>query len=395
MSVGTELAIQGQQSYSLPDLQVMAKQVAGSKLFGGAESEQAAFTLMLLCQAEGLHPINAMRRYHIIKGRPTMRADAMQAEFQRQGGIVRWEKSDKDSCRARFVHKIHAPEPGFSVEVWWEECSAAGNTDMYRKFPAPMLRARCISQGVRAVLPGVVVGIYTPEEIEIDITPVEMMPPPPVKARTIETPKPSSPAKPIELPSDRKAVNAEFAPKSAEPEPSRYPVKELTSLPFQKISSRGLDTRNWPTIVTDEAEGLNREVAAWCEKGQSEVFEATSGHRVVNHLVTAIIATNPEAEEWFSEEKKGKRVRFGPGKLNAELGVLYADGWREWLRIELSSYLAEKRDKAENEIFGDRPIDTQVELQSQESSTAPEDASQDIETTGGTLDRGDAYEGPE
>ena len=153
---------------SISELTAVAKQVAASRLFPGVENEQAAFTLMLLCQAEGLHPINAMRRYHIIKGRPSMRADAMQAEFQRQGGTIRWAESSNDVCAATFTHPTHAPE-GFTVTVKLAELAAAGVTQSnpnYAKWPRQMLRARAISEGVRAVLPGVVVGIYSDVEVE-------------------------------------------------------------------------------------------------------------------------------------------------------------------------------------------------------------------------------------
>jgi hypothetical protein len=37
--------------------------------------------------------------------------------------------------------------------------------DNYKKFPRQMLRARVISEGVRAVYPGVLQGMYTPEEV--------------------------------------------------------------------------------------------------------------------------------------------------------------------------------------------------------------------------------------
>lgn len=154
---------------SISELTAVAKQVAASRLFPGVENEQAAFTLMLLCQAEGLHPINAMRRYHIIKGRPSMRADAMQAEFQRQGGMVRWVESTNDACTATFFHPTHAPDPGFTVSVRMADMVAAKVTESnpnYAKWPRQMLRARVISEGVRAVLPGVVVGIYSDVEVE-------------------------------------------------------------------------------------------------------------------------------------------------------------------------------------------------------------------------------------
>jgi hypothetical protein len=135
---------------------------------------EAAFMLMLVCQSEGLHPVQALKRYHVIKGRPTMRSDAMQAEFQRAGGKIEWlERTDK-VVKARFSHPS-----GGSVEVEWtiEQAKQAGLTgkDVWRQFPRQMLTARVISEGVRTILPGIVTGIYTPEEIDdlgaIDITP--------------------------------------------------------------------------------------------------------------------------------------------------------------------------------------------------------------------------------
>jgi hypothetical protein len=162
---------------SSADLIEMAKLVAASHLIPGVDTVAAAFTLMLICESEGLHPAQALKRYHIIDNRPSMRADAMHAEFLRVGGLVRWDQSDAQVCSARFIHSILAPEPGFSVTVTLQELIDSGVATTYdkekkqailktnyRQRPRSMLRARCISEGVRAVCPGVVAGIYTPEE---------------------------------------------------------------------------------------------------------------------------------------------------------------------------------------------------------------------------------------
>ena len=88
----------------LQDLKEMAAAVCKSNLFA-MPSTEAALALMLICQSEGIHPMQAMKRYHIIKGRPAMRADAMLAEFQRQGGKVEWlERTDK-LVAANFSHE--------------------------------------------------------------------------------------------------------------------------------------------------------------------------------------------------------------------------------------------------------------------------------------------------
>jgi hypothetical protein len=145
----------------------MARRVAESRLIPGIDTPAAAFTLMMLCQAEGLHPGQALRRFHIINGRASMRADAIQAEFQRLGGVVYWERSDDLNCTARFVHPIHAPDPGQKIEWTYERAKRARltNNPAWQSYPRNMLRARVISEGVRMILPGVLVGIYTPEEV--------------------------------------------------------------------------------------------------------------------------------------------------------------------------------------------------------------------------------------
>ena len=142
----------------------MALAVAKSGLFGVKTPDQA-MALMLIAQAEGLHPAIAARDYHVINGRPTLKADAMLARFQAAGGSVRWHEYADQRVVGTFTH----PQGG-NVEVTWtlEMASAAGLTKnpTWKSYPRQMLRARCISEGIRTVFPGVVVGTYTPEEAE-------------------------------------------------------------------------------------------------------------------------------------------------------------------------------------------------------------------------------------
>jgi hypothetical protein len=51
----------------------------------------------------------------------------------------------------------------------------------WRSYPRQMLRSRCISEGIRTVFPGVVVGTYTPEEVQ-DMDPPRAAPQPPQPA---------------------------------------------------------------------------------------------------------------------------------------------------------------------------------------------------------------------
>ena len=148
----------------LADIQQMAEVAAKSRMFGVKNSEEA-MAIMLLCQAENLHPAIAMRDFHIIQGRPALKADAMLARFQQAGGSVNWKDYTDEKVTGVFSHPS-----GGSLEVSWSLAQAKSigiaNKDNWRNYPRAMLRARCVSEGIRSVYPGCVVGVYTPEEIQ-------------------------------------------------------------------------------------------------------------------------------------------------------------------------------------------------------------------------------------
>ena len=146
----------------------MAEVAAGSKMFG-FKNPQEAMAIMLLCQAENLHPAVAMRDYHVIQGRPALKADAMLARFQQAGGSVQWKDYTDEKVTGVFSHPS-----GGTLEVSWTLAKAKAigiaNKDNWKNYPRAMLRARVASEGIRSVYPGCVVGVYTPEEVQ-DFTP--------------------------------------------------------------------------------------------------------------------------------------------------------------------------------------------------------------------------------
>jgi len=148
----------------ITDMRQMAEAVCKSNLFGIKTPDQA-LALMLIAQAEGLHPAVAARDYHIIQGRPALKADAMLARFQAAGGKVEWPVYTDLKVTGRFSH----PQGG-SMDVTWtlEQARQIGLTskENWRNYPRAMLRSRVISEGIRTVYPGVISGTYTPDEIE-------------------------------------------------------------------------------------------------------------------------------------------------------------------------------------------------------------------------------------
>lgn len=143
-------------------LSTMAAAFAKSGMFG-AKTQEQAMSLLLLAQAEGVHPAIAMRDFDIINGRPSKKAEAMQRSFLAAGGTITWHRYEDDGADATFSH----PQGG-KLRVSWDIARAkkAGlaTKDMYGKYARAMFGARVISEGVRKVYPAATSGLYTPQE---------------------------------------------------------------------------------------------------------------------------------------------------------------------------------------------------------------------------------------
>lgn len=152
------------------ELESMASYIVRSKLFG-AKDESQAMSLMLLAQAEGLHPMTAVQDFDIVQGRPARKTHSILARFQSAGGSVAWEEISAIRACGTFSHK-----QGGSLRVEWtiDQAKKAGltNKDNWKNYPQAMLRARCIAEGVRAVFPGAIGGMLTVEEAQ-DVEPVQ------------------------------------------------------------------------------------------------------------------------------------------------------------------------------------------------------------------------------
>ena len=236
------------QAISIQDIERMAIAFAKSGLFGIKTPEQGV-ALMLISQAEGLHPAIAARDFHIIQGRAALKADAFLARFQVAGGKVVWNAYADDRVSGTFSH----PQGG-TVTVEWTiaQAKAAGLTgkDVWKQYPRAMLRARVISEGIRTVYPGVAVGVYTPEEIEdfdtkpatkeVKAEPVQAAPKAPetVVEVVAEQPKPVTPKPKVTIDPERGAAMNELKKSSW----SRDQLTEYAQVMFGVDSSAKLAT---------------------------------------------------------------------------------------------------------------------------------------------------------
>jgi hypothetical protein len=142
-------------------LERMSVVLGAKKLFGMTPDE--LLPLMLIARAEGKDPTTAAMEYDIIQGKPALRSRAALSRFQAAGGTIAWGKRDAESVTAAFSH----PQGGELTITWtMERAKRAGlaGKDNWTKYPEAMLSARVIAEGVRAVYPGCLSGMYTDDE---------------------------------------------------------------------------------------------------------------------------------------------------------------------------------------------------------------------------------------
>ena len=144
-----------------------------SGLFGLANPSQGHVVAMA-CLCDRVNPMEIGRRYHVIEGRLSMKAEAMLAGFHERGGKHRIVERSPEAAEIELT-----PPGGDPVKFrfTWEEAKQESfpyrngkDGDLKNNWRTPrgrmqMLWARAVSDGVRAIMPGVVVGTYTPEEI--------------------------------------------------------------------------------------------------------------------------------------------------------------------------------------------------------------------------------------
>lgn len=221
--MASELTIYQQIKDPLEFCTKMGSALAKSGLLG-LPSEEAGAVVMMTCLADRITPVDYHRRYHTIGGKPSMRSDAMLAEFRMNHG---GKHAVIEKSESRAAIKLIDREGVESVwEITWDEAIEAGfplkdrddsskgykdNWDSVRGRKT-MLWARVVSDAIRTICPEVNAGVYTPEEM-YDIVDAE----PQLAART-------------EIASQAAIVNTEVVKPSQNDQASTSQLMELQNL---------------------------------------------------------------------------------------------------------------------------------------------------------------------
>lgn len=328
-SQGAELSLSAgsRALYTFEQKRELAQQIAESGFIKGAKGPSDVLALMLVCEAQDRPLGEAITRFHIIEGQPSVKADVMLADFQARGGRVKWIRSSATECWADFWHdKLHPEhfEVRFTLQEFIDNGTATtwskGDQKFYlkgvwTKNPAAMMRARAVSAGVRAVDPGAIYGFYTPEEMsDLDDRPrgnesipvqAVVVPPPAAAPVTVAT-LPTSQAVPV-------APSAAQAPRGA------------SDIPLPGGPAEGFDGRPVHALVQ-----------AISDAGQlalADTYEAIYNRCVQTRL-------------YEGDRPKGRR------ELCTALDRIYT-AHRDWFRSELAMLAAVK--DPELEAGGDGP----------------------------------------
>jgi len=154
---------------SMAELATAGELLAQSGMFG-INNPGAGFVVAATCHQQGISLMEFQRTYHIVDGRPTMKADAMLAEFRKRGGKYKIVANDIDRAEADFEFEGVAFRGAYTMDDAKRtgDCFKSDGKTLkhnWEKRPDDMLWARMVSRSVRRLCPEIVAGLYTPEEV--------------------------------------------------------------------------------------------------------------------------------------------------------------------------------------------------------------------------------------
>lgn len=162
---------------TLAEAKDLATTLAASKTIPDALQKSPADVLaIVMAGAElGFAPMQAIRALRLIKGQPTLSADAMGALVRSRPDVCEYLiLRHSDRTRATYETRRRGDDAPTSMSFSSEEAREAKLIgDNWQRFPAAMLRARALSAICRAVYPDLLLGVYDPDELaqELDVTP--------------------------------------------------------------------------------------------------------------------------------------------------------------------------------------------------------------------------------
>ena len=151
------------QNFSVQDIMTVSETFFKSGMFKDCTSAAQAMVKIMAGAEISIPAFQAMSGIHIIQGKPTIGAGLMASKVKGSGKYdYRVIEQTEKVCTIDFYQgKEKIGTSSFTIE----QAKAAGTQNL-AKFPANMLFARAISNGVKWYCPDVFTGpVYVPEEM--------------------------------------------------------------------------------------------------------------------------------------------------------------------------------------------------------------------------------------
>lgn len=152
----------------------MAKEQAGVLVKTGflpqaIKTPEQALAVMLKGRELGVPAMYALSNIAVIQGKPTANAELMLSLVYRDHGkdAIRVAESTNESCTVEWKSWGEVKSYTFTME----DAKRAGllSNQTWAKYPAAMLRARCVSAVCRMAFPESIGGMYSPDEMGADV----------------------------------------------------------------------------------------------------------------------------------------------------------------------------------------------------------------------------------
>lgn len=155
---------------SIAEALQMAQLLVKSRLMPDTvNTPEAAFAIIATGRELGLTAMQSLRSIHVIKGKTILSADLVCALVKSRRDVCTYfQLVESTADKATYeTQRVGEPKPTtMSFTLDDAKRAGLGGGDNWRKYPAAMLRARCITALARAVYPDLAMGIYDPDEID-------------------------------------------------------------------------------------------------------------------------------------------------------------------------------------------------------------------------------------
>jgi len=176
---------------TIDDVERVARISTASGICRVQRAEEAA-VILLTGRELGLSPMQSLRGIYVVNKTPVLSADLLVAVVRRSGLCASWRviTTTPETCTITTL-RVGETEP--TSKTWtMADARRAQLTGkpIWSQYPAQMLRHRCAADLAREVYPDVVLGLYTPDEMDhTDAAPIveahepaaPQLPPPPPK----------------------------------------------------------------------------------------------------------------------------------------------------------------------------------------------------------------------